>query len=147
MKGMVMRMNFSEQLKAAMQQLGLNQSQAAGLTGCSRGAISQYLSGKNTPPKDKRQMIAASLGLLPNYFEGEQEAAIVYKKTHGAIRQLLVADAAKLMGMNHNTVRKGLQQGVFPWGYAIRTSKRRWTYFINAKRFAEIEGISLPPCF
>lgn len=52
------------------------------------------------------------------------------------------AEAAKMLGMNHNTVRKGLQQGVFPWGYGIRTSENRWVYFINAKRFAEIEGIA-----
>lgn len=38
---------------------------------------------------------------------------------------------------------KGLQQGVFPWGYAVHTSDNRWSYFINAKRFAEVEGIAL----
>ena len=50
---------------------------------------------------------------------------------------------AKLMHMNHNTVRKGLQQGVFPWGYAIKTSENRWCYFINAVSFQEIEHITL----
>lgn len=54
-----------------------------------------------------------------------------------------MVNAAKLLGMNHNSVRMGLQQGVFPWGYAVHTSENRWTYFINAKRFAEIEGIDL----
>ena len=57
------------------------------------------------------------------------------------IPRLDINEAAKMLGMNHNTVRKGLQQGVFPWGYGIRTSENRWVYFINAKRFAEIEGI------
>ena len=33
------------------------------------------------------------------------------------------------------------QSCVFPWGYAIHTSEHRWSYFINAKRFAEIEGV------
>lgn len=56
---------------------------------------------------------------------------------------MLVEDAAKLLSMNQNTVRKGLQQGVFPWGYAIKTSENRWTYFINARSFSEIERISL----
>ena len=45
--------------------------------------------------------------------------------------------------LNAETVRKGLQQGVFPWGYAVHTSDNRWSYFINAKRFAEVEGIAL----
>ena len=51
-------------------------------------------------------------------------------------------DAARMLGMNHNTVRKGLQQGVFPWGYAVHTSEGRWGYFINAKKFAEVEGVT-----
>lgn len=142
-KGKVIEMKFCEQLKRAMQQLGLNQSQIAGLTGCSKGAVSQYLSGKNTPPADKRRAIAVALGLPADYFEQEQDrqTVIAFKKSCGVIRQLLVTDAARMLGMNHNTVRKGLQQGVFPWGYAIRTSEHRWVYFINAKRFAEIEGI------
>jgi hypothetical protein len=63
--------------------------------------------------------------------------------TGKGIKKLMVEDAAKILGMNHNTVRKGLQQGVFPWGYAIKTSEHRWVYFINAERFAEIEGVAV----
>ena len=53
-------MRFSEKLKKAMQQLGLRQSQVAGMTGCSKGSISQYLSGKNIPLADKQRDIAVS---------------------------------------------------------------------------------------
>lgn len=60
-----------------------------------------------------------------------------------SIPRLDVQIAAKLLGMNHNTVRKGLQQGVFPWGYAVHISENRWSYSINAARFAEIEGIKM----
>ena len=67
-----------------------------------------------------------------------RDAAIPRK---GTIPRLDVVKAAQLLGMNHDTVRKGLQQGAFPWGYAIHTSENRWTYFINAKRFVEIERI------
>lgn len=139
-------MKFGEKLKAAMQQLGLKQSQVVGMTGCSKGSISQYLSGKNTPSTDKQRDIAVSLGLAPDYFEKEESVnvkIVSQKNKDGAIRQLPVPDAAKLLGMNHNTVRKGLQQGVFPWGYAIHTSEHRWVYFINAARFAEIEGVTV----
>ena len=59
------------------------------------------------------------------------------------IQTLDVTVVAKLMHMNHNTVRKGLQQGVFPWGYAIQTSENRWVYFINAVRFSEIEHVAV----
>lgn len=36
-----------------------------------------------------------------------------------------------------------MQQGVFPWGYGIKTSEHRWSYFINKRRFEEIEGCVL----
>lgn len=139
-------MKFGEKLKKAMEDLGLKQSQIVGMTGCSKGAVSQYISGKNTPSADKQRDIAVSLGLAADYFEQDEDSGTVIlpKKTRdGVIRRLLVEDAAKLLGMNHNTVRKGLQQGVFPWGYAIKTSEHRWAYFINANRFAEIEGIAV----
>ena len=141
-------MKFNEKLKAAMQQLGLKQSQVVGMTGCSKGSISQYLSGKNTPSAEKQRDIAVSLGLAPDYFEHDTETEVVVPSPkqfndNGVIQKLLVKDAAKMLGMNHKTVRDGLQQGVFPWGYAIHTSEHRWVYFINAKRFAEIEGIRL----
>lgn len=42
-------MLFSEKLKQAMQDLHLNQIQVVGLTGKSKGSISQYISGKQVP--------------------------------------------------------------------------------------------------
>ena len=135
-------MNFSEKLKKAMQELGINQAKVVSLTGKSKGSISQYISGKQTPPAEVQRDIAVSLGLAPDYFEQEVTVVQLAKNTDG-IRTLDVVEVAKVMHMNHNTVRKGLQQGVFPWGYAIKTSENRWVYFINAKRFAEIEGCAV----
>lgn len=136
-------MRFSEKLKKAMQDLDISQAQLVGLTGIGKSSISQYLSGKNTPTEGRQRSIAASLGLDPDYFEKDDAPMVVMPKEvleDGVIRRLDVREAARLLGMNHVTVRKGLQQGVFPWGYAIRTSENRWSYFINARRFAEIEG-------
>ena len=139
-------MKFSEKLKKAMQQLGLNQAQVVGMTGKSKGSISQYLSGKQTPSAEVQSDIAVSLGLAPDYFEQEEAQVVVMLKDAGAegkIKRMLPEEAAVFLGMDKGTVRKGLQQGVFPWGYAIKTSENRWAYFINAIRFAEIEGISV----
>jgi len=139
-------MTFSEKLKQAMRDLNLNQSQVVGLTGKSKGSVSQYLSGKQIPPEETQSGIAISLGLDPGYFadtEKKEPVTIKVIPPKKVVKKLDVGAAARLMGMNHKTVRMGLQQRVFPWGYAIHTSEDRWTYFINAKRFAEIEGISL----
>ena len=133
-------MLFSEKLKHAMQDLHLNQIQVVGLTGKS----SQYISGKQVPSEATQRDIAISLGLEENYFSKKGEDVVVFPKKevrNGIIQKLEVTEAAKILGMTHTTVRKGLQQGVFPWGYAIHTSENRWVYFINAKRFAEIERI------
>lgn len=137
-------MKFSEKLKKAMQQLGINQAQVVGLTGKSKGSISMYLNDKTVPSEKVQSDIAVSLGLAPYYFEQEEAAVVVMPKdAEGKIKRMLPEEAAVFLGMSKGTVRKGLQQGVFPWGYAIKTSENHWTYFINARRFAEIEGVTV----
>lgn len=145
-------MKFCEKLKNAMQQLGINQAQVAGMTGKSKGSVSMYLSGGTIPSEKVQSDIAVSLGLAPDYFEQEEARVVVMPKNavaEGKIKKLLPEEAAVLLGMDKGTVRKGLQQGVFPWGYGIVTSvnpdtgKKRWAYFINAKRFEEIEGVTV----
>lgn len=139
-------MTFSEKLKQVMQELQLNQRQVCGLTGKSKGSVSQYLSGKQVPSIEVQGSIATALGLEADYFERLDDQITILPSSevrNGIIPKLLPEVAAKYLGMDKGTVRRGLQQGVFPWGYAVRTSENRWAYFINARRFAEIEGVSL----
>ncbi len=132
-------MEFHEKLKRVTNELNLNQTQLADLIGIGKSSLSQYLSGSHAPLPKRQTDIAIALGLAPNYFEQENPFAIT--KIDTKIRRLDVNDAARLLGMAQETVRKGLQQRVFPWGYAIRTSENRWAYFINEKRFYEIERL------
>lgn len=46
---------------------------------------------------------------------------------------MLVSEAARRLKMNTQTLRLGLQQGLFPFGAAIKTSEHRFTYYINEK--------------
>lgn len=138
-------MNFSEKLKQAMQQLGINQAQVVGMTGIGKSSISQYLSGKNVPTVERQKNIAVSLGLEADYFERDDFTVKLLKKNSGGIAQIRTKDVGTLMRMNHKTVEEGLKQGVFPWGYAIKTSDNHHRYFVNAQRFAEIEGVQVPP--
>lgn len=145
-----MGMRFSEKLREAMRQLGINQAQVAGMTGKSKGSVSMYLNGNTIPPEDVQRDIAMSLGLSPDYFEQEEPVLSLLGKC-GVIPKLLPEDVAKLMRMDKKNVRLGLQQGVFDWGYGIMTGvnpdtgKERWTYFINATAFARKECIEVPP--
>lgn len=139
-------MKFAEKLKKAMQELNLNQRQVVTLTGKSKGSVSQYLSGKQIPSEDVQSAIAIALGLESDYFTKDDERLVILPASEvkdGKIPRLLPEVAATYLGMDKGTVRKGLQQGVFPWGYAVQTSEHRWAYFINARRFCEIEGIAL----
>lgn len=51
--------------------------------------------------------------------------------------------AAALMGKSNLFVYEGLRRGFFPFGYAMKTSPTRWTYYISPPQFAAFLGISL----
>lgn len=54
------------------------------------------------------------------------------------IETMTVAEAAAEMGKPEQWVRVGLQQGAFPWGYAVFMGSH-YSYWINRKRFEEVE--------
>ena len=53
-----------------------------------------------------------------------------------------VAVAAKLMNKNVEFLYMGLQQGIFPFGYAVKTSSK-YSYFISSVKFEEYTGIKV----
>lgn len=54
---------------------------------------------------------------------------------------MLPEQAAKRLGMSTQTLRLALQQGLFPFGVAVKTSENRYTYKIFQKRLEKyIEG-------
>lgn len=138
---------FKDRLKQAMQDLGLNQVQVCAMIGKSKASVSQYLSGKQVPSEDVQATIEISLGLTKDYFTQEEippiKAVEPVARRMGSIKRLTVEQAAKLLGVDKMTVSKGLRQGVFPWGYGIKTTDKSWTYIINAESFARIEGVQI----
>ena len=54
--------------------------------------------------------------------------------------RISVHRVAQLMNVSEQFVRVGLQQGKFPFGYAVKMSSK-WTYFINPVKFTEATGI------
>lgn len=132
-------MSFAEKLKALMGELNLSQSKLSDLTGIGRSSISQYLSGKNEPSKDRKKEIARKLGVQEDYFDTFETAATVQ---HDGVFNLPVTLAAKLMGKSKEWVKQGLRDGVFPWGYAVKLTN--WSYFISSVKFTEYTGIQIP---
>lgn len=135
---------FKDRLQQAMQDLGISQAQISKITGINRSSISQYVSGKNVPTESRQAEIATALGLPLDYFSCEEtRAAVNAISGNGIIPRLTVTETAKLMGLSKKALSNGLQDGAFPWGYAVRGRGEKYVYFINAKRFAEIEGIAI----
>lgn len=132
-------MTFADKLKNLMKELDLTQSKLSDLTGIGKSSISQYLSGKNEPSKDRKQEIACALGVQDNYFEMFEPAATVQ---HDGVVNLPVTLAAKLMKKSKEWVMQGLRDGVFPWGYAVKLTN--WSYFISSVKFTEYTGIEVP---
>lgn len=132
-------MSFAEKLKVLMGELDLSQSKLSDLTGIGKSSISQYLSGKNEPSKDRKKEIARKLGVQEDYFDTFETAATVQ---HDGVFNLPVTLAAKLMGKSKEWVKQGLRDGVFPWGYAVKLTN--WSYFISSVKFTECTGIKVP---
>lgn len=129
---------FSEKLKKAMQDLNITQAQLAELTGIGKSSISQYLSGKVVPTEERQINIAIELGLPGDYF-GTKNSFLDFSNVK--IQKLDVKEVARIMGHSQETVRQGIQQHIYPWAYGVLQKSGEWTYFINAKKFAEIERV------
>ena len=127
---------FKDRLKKVMVDQNINQVELSRVCGVSRSTVSKWMSGDSEPTKARRNEIAEAFDLPENYFE---EIVIPKQK----IETLTPKEAAYLMGMSVGSIQKGLIQGIFPWGYAIRTSEKKHRYFINAKKFFATEMISV----
>jgi hypothetical protein len=57
--------------------------------------------------------------------------------------RLSINKAAELMGVSPQFIRVGLQRGALPFGYAVKVSDGRYTYFISKQKFTEHTGITV----
>ena len=53
---------------------------------------------------------------------------------------MLVSEAAKQLGINSQTLRLALRQGLFDFGVAVKTSKNRYTYYIKESKLLKYLG-------
>lgn len=131
-------MIFAEKLTELMDRRGMSQARLSQLTGIGKSSLSQYLAGKNEPLEDRRKEIAKALGVEEDYFLKPKFAV---ESQRSPCVNVPVQVAAKLMGKSRSFVEKGLQDGIFPWGYAVKLSS--WSYFISSHKFTEYTGIQV----
>lgn len=124
-------MEFKDKLKQVMKDHNWKQVHVANMTGRSIATVSNWLSGKAVPSETRCEDIATALGLPLDYFQEGPDTGF---------KRLTIEQTARVLGVGKDTVRLGLQQGVFPWGYAVQTSTG-WTYIINGQKLEQVEGV------
>lgn len=134
-------MNFAQRLKEAMAESEMSQAELSAKAGIGRSSISQYLSGKNVPRTAVQMKLAQALDVDLEYFQNEEAATSSKPKIQprSSVKKLTTREAARMLGKSEQFIRKGLQDGIFPFGYAVKTSSK-WDYYINPKVFAECTG-------
>lgn len=130
---------FKDALRQIADERGMNNAALAKALGVAPASVGYYLSGKVNPPSKKKEQFALALGLDADFFKrGEIDDSITVSGY-----KLSVDMAARLMGISRDTLRQGLRDGLFPFGYAVKTSKK-WTFWISAPRFTQETGIPVP---
>ena len=64
---------FAKRLKYAMDQAGLKQAGLAEKSGAPRSAISQYLSGRNSPGPERMRALAEDASIPIGFLTGEEK--------------------------------------------------------------------------
>lgn len=135
---------FGENLKKIMNERNFTLTKLSQVSGVGKSSISQYLSGKNIPSADRIHVLADALECTVEELAVIPAGKKVIRKplsgNSSEVFNVPVETAAKLMHKKNNFVYEGLQQGIFPWGYAVKTSSQ-WSYFISSVKFTEHTGI------
>ena len=126
-------MGFKEKLRSVMDEHNWSQVYVAAITDRSTATVSNWMTGKTEPSETTREDIALALGLPVDYFRDAPDTGF---------RRLTVEQTARVLGTSKDTVRLGLQQKVFPWGYAVQTESG-WTYIINGTKLEQVEGVKV----
>ena len=132
-------MKFADKLQSLMTERGVSRTKLSELTGINKSSISQYLSGKNQPTMARKRDIAMALGVDADYFNQQGQGGA---NPLADTANLPVMVAAKLMGKSKEFVYQGLQDGRFPWGWAVWMGSS-WSYYISPIAFARYTGLTI----
>ena len=119
------------ELRRTLKVHGVSQKQAAAAAGIPQTTLSGWCNAQHVDD-DKADMLLQAAGI-------KTTDKVIEKPAEETIETLTPEQVAAIWGVSPSTIRAGIQQGVFPWAYAIKTSDTRWTYLINAERFRETE--------
>ena len=130
-------MSFAKRLNQALRERQLSQCELAAAISKGKSSVSQYLSGRSIPRPDVQEKIAEVLECTVEWLNSEVSSD---DTTDNGLRNVSVAEAAKILGKGEEFVRVALQRGVVPFGFAVR-NKTRWSYHISPKKLNDYVGV------
>lgn len=133
---------FKDQLKKVMNEKGYNITTLSNVSGIGKSSLSQYLSGKNIPSEERIEVLAKILECSLEELSKDEDKVVDILVQENEVWNVPVDLAAKLMHKKNEFLYQGLQEKVFPFGFAVKTSSK-WTYYISSKKFTEYTGIEL----
>lgn len=129
---------FVERLNQAVEEAGLKQNVLADRTGISKAAVSQYLSGKNTPSEERVKALAEATGVTVDFLLGRDIPPERERRT--PVKKITTAEAARCLGKSSQFIRLGLQSGRLPFGTAVLGNEGTWNYHISPAKFRDYIG-------
>lgn len=129
--------NFAKRLNQALSERQLSQCELAAAIGKGKSSVSQYLSGRSVPRPDVQDKIAEVLECTVEWLNSEVPAN---DTSDNGLKNVSVAQTAKIIGKGEEFVRGGLRMGTAPFGFAVR-NKSRWSYHISPKKLNDYVGV------
>ena len=113
----------------------------------SKGEMDRYIQDMNRKGKQYQIVSAEDFVLRIKIQYNNNSMGANEKVCNKAIKEndpfnVPVKVIAKLLHKKKDFIYKGLRQGIFPWGYAVKTSSV-WSYYVNSKKFTEFTGIEV----
>lgn len=131
-------MSFATNLKYAMDERKMTQTELAGLTGIGKSSISQYLSGKNIPKAVVIEKLADALETSADFLQGE--ASVCDAEAGTPMKNVSIKQAAELLGKGEQFVRISLQRGTAPFGFATKLTGEKFSYHISPRKLNDYLG-------
>lgn len=130
---------FAERLKFAMSEAKLNQLALSEKSGASKAAISQYLSGKNTPGPDRVQALADATGVSFGFLMGFESLTGERNARSPADVKITFVKACRCLQKSEDSIRKLMMEGC-DFGKAVPGSGGRLNYIFFPGKFREYVG-------
>lgn len=132
---------FAKRLQYAMSQAEMKQYELAEKIGAPRSAISQYLSGKNTPNPGRLEAMANATGVTASFLTGD-ESTPAAKYPQGFPSRITPEMAARCLRTSAQAVRVNMLNGKLPIGRALQGAGDRHIYIITPEKLREEAGES-----